>query len=44
VDIIKSQKKPIANAVNYVKNPKREKSQRGGEKFHYINGDYNRVF
>ena len=43
VNVIKSQKKSITNTMNYVENPKRKKSWRGTEKFHYVNDDYNRV-
>ena len=43
VGVIKSHKRPIANTMNYMENPKREKSRRVREKFHYVNGDYNMV-
>ena len=43
VDVIKSQKKPITNTVNYVKNSKREKTTKREREVHYVSGDYDRV-
>jgi len=43
VDVAKSQKKPIANTVKIREKLERKKSHREIEKFHYVNGDYNRV-